>query len=188
MQTASIWKWFAFFLAFSLIFYSCKTDLSKVKPPADIKNLPQLSIQNFNAKYKISNILRAEAYAPLMNKYTIDKNYIEFPKGVNVKFYNDYFHVNTSLTCEYAINYPDKELWKFSGNVVIKSNDGGTLKTQELYFDQKTQKIYSIKYVEVTDPQGSVIRGKGGFEANYNFTVYEFKNVDGVLNFKSTDF
>ncbi len=184
-QTAFFREWFVLFLL--VIFSSCKTDLSKIKPPEDINSLPQLSITNFHAHYKISNALKAEAFAPVMNKYTIKKNIVEFPKGVDVKFYDQNFHVSTSLVCDYAVNYPQQELWKFSGNVVIKSVDGGVLKTQELYFDQKTQKIYSVKYVEVTDNQGTVIRGKGGFEANYNFTVYEFKNVDGILSFKKSD-
>jgi LPS export ABC transporter protein LptC len=179
-------RWFVFVLF--LFFVSCKADLSKIRSPEDIKTLPQLSINGFHADYKISSMLRAEAYAPLMNKYTLNKNYVEFPDGLEVKFYDDDFHVRTSLTCDYAIDYPEKELWKFSGNVIIKSVEGGTLKTQELYFDQKTKKIYSIKYVEVTSPDGSVIRGKGGFEANYNFTVYEFKNVDGVINFQRDKF
>lgn len=184
-QTTSVLKWFVLF--FLLIFSSCKTDLSKIIPPEDINTLPQLSISNFKAQYKIGNSLKAEAFAPLMNKYTIQKNTVEFPDGVNVKFFDESFHVTTSLKCDEAINYPQQELWRFSGNVVIESLQGGTLSTQELYFDQKSQKIYSVKYVEVADPQGSVIRGKGGFEANYDFTVYEFKNVDGTLAYKNSD-
>ena len=163
--------------------FSCKTDLSKVSQPDDIKNLPQLSITDFNAFYKTDSKLKVEAYAPVMNRYTIQNNYVEFPEGVDVKFYDDDYNVSTSLNCNYAINYLQQELWKFSDSVVIISQQGGELKTQELYFDQKSQKIYSIKYVEVTDLQGTLIRGKGGFESNYDFTVYEFKNVDGILSF-----
>lgn len=184
-QTAPVLKWFV--LCFLLIFSSCKTDLSKIVPPEDINSLPQLSITNFKAQYKIANSLKAEAFAPIMNKYTIQKNTVEFPDGVNVKFFDKSFHITTSLKCDEAINYPQQELWRFSKNVVIESQQGGTLSTQELYFDQKTQKIYSVKYVEVKDPQGNIIRGKGGFEANYDFTVYEFKNVDGTLAYKNSE-
>ncbi len=180
IKKATSLKW----LILSMFFmFGCKTDLSKVKPPEDIKNLPQLSIIDFRGYYKIDAVLKAEAYAPVMNKYTIQKNYVEFPKGVKVLFYDENFDVNTSLNCKYAINYVQQELWRFSDSVVIKSVDGGLLKTQELYFDQKNQTIYSVKYVEVTDPQGAIIRGKGGFESNYDFTVYEFKNVDGFISF-----
>lgn len=175
-------KW----LLLSLIFVfavGCKTDLSKVKQPEDIKNLPQLSITNFEAEYKMGAMLRAKAYAPVMNKYTIQNNYVEFPEGVDVKFFDENFDIATSLICKYAINYSQQELWKFSDSVVIINEGGGVLKTQELYFDQKNEKIYSVKFVEVTDVGGTVIRGKGGFESNYDFTIYEFKNVDGEITF-----
>jgi len=183
-QTISFGKWFVLFLIF--LISSCKTDLSKIKPPEDIYNLPQLSIKNFHAQYKISNSLKAEATAPLMNKYTLKKDVVEFPKGVTVKFYDENYHITTSLKCDNASHHPQQDLWRFSENVVVKNIDGGTLKTQELYFNQKTQEIYSVKYVEVEDPQGSIIRGKGGFEASLDFTVYEFKNVDGKLAFDNS--
>ena len=179
------WKWLFVFLF--LIISSCKTDLSKISSPDNIKDLPQLSITDFRATYKTNSQLKVEAYAPVMNKYTIQDNYVEFPKGVDVKFFDDDYNVSTSLKCKYAINYLQQELWKFSDSVVIVSQKGGQLETQELYFDQKNQKIYSVKYVEVTDPQGTIIRGKGGFESNYDFTIYEFKNVDGVLAVKQED-
>jgi len=176
----AFFKWVVVFCF--LVLLGCKTDLSKVKPPEDIDKLPQLSITNFHAFYKMSSNLKAEAFAPVMDKYNIGKNYVEFTQGVDVKFYDEDFNPSTTLFCEYAINYPDEELWKFSGNVEVVSENGGILKTPELFFNQKDEKIYSVKYVEVTDTTGSVIRGKGGFESNYDFTIYEFKNVDGIIN------
>ena len=76
--------------------------------------MPQLSVTNFRAFYKMGSELKVEAYAPIMNKYTIQKNYVEFPEGVDVKFYDEDYNVSTSLKCKYAINYSDQELWKFS--------------------------------------------------------------------------
>lgn len=180
-EATSVLKWLLLSVLITLT--ACKTDLSKISAPDDIKSMPQLSVTDFKAYYKTGSELKVEAYAPVMNKYTINKNYVEFPEGVDVKFYDDDYNVSTSLICKYAINYTDQELWKFSDSVVIESVQGGELKTQELYFDQKNEKIYSVKFVEVTDPQGTLIRGKGGFESNYDFTIYEFKNVDGILSF-----
>ena len=172
-------KWFVVLILF---INSCSPDLSKIKPPEDISNLAQITVRNLKAHYKIDSKLRIEIVAPLMYKYTISDNKVEFPNGVDIKFYDENFNITTSLTCKNAINYPAKNLWKFSDNVVLKSITGGELKTQELFFDQKNKKIYSVKFVEVTDADGTIIRGKGGFEANYNFSVYEFKNVDGMIN------
>ncbi len=182
-QTTSVVKWFVFLF---LLSSGCKPDLSKIRPPADISNLPQLSVTNYHSYYKISSKLKAEATSPLMEKFKKKKNEVVFPQGLNIKFYDDVFNITTSLNCKYAVNYPSKMLWKFSDDVVVKNYRGGMLKTQELFFDQKNQKIYSVKFVEVTDPEGTVIRGKGGFEANMDFSVYEFKNVDGMINMQKS--
>ncbi len=180
-------NWCRILLVFSFVlFFSCKTDLSKVKQPEDITKRPDLSVLNFEAEYKNDGILQAVAYSPIMNKY-IKENYTEFPKGVDVKFFDKYMNVATTLKCKYAINYGTQKLWKFSDSVVIRNSNDGILRTQELYFDQTNEKIYSIKYVEVVDKIGTVIRGKGGFEANYDFTFYEFKNVDGTIALLQSD-
>ena len=175
-----------FFIASMLIIVSCEPKLNTLPQDIDFENEPDLKIHNFHMLYKMDLKLRAEAQAPILRKYTRKKQITDFPEGVEIKFYDETITEKAYLTADYAINYTKKQLWKFEGNVLIKNPQGSYLKTQELYFDQNNQKIYSIKFVEVVDAQGTVIRGKGGFEANIDFTRYSFKNVDGVVNYYKT--
>ncbi len=160
-----------------------KEKLQKIYNYYNMDEAPQISIKSLKSVYKESNIMRARISAPVMNYYVISSGNrrTEFPNGVRVQFYDENMRLSSTLRADFAVYYEKPKLWKLSGNVVVSSISGGTLKTQELYYNEKEQQIYTIKFVEITDPHGTVIRGKGGFVSNFDFTVYEFRNVDGVI-------
>lgn len=168
-----------FFLGLTFLF-ACKNDVNKIPQFENFSQKPALTISKFESYYKSNSKLQLFIKAPIMEKYS-EKNFILFKDGVNMIFFNENLDTIVNLKCEYAENYTNERLWKFAKNVVVVSQDGGILKTQELYFDQKKEKIYSLKIIELTDTMGNFLRGKGGFEANFSFTVYEFKNVDGII-------
>ncbi len=163
-----------------VIFAGCKAKLSELPQELDFANEPDLLMENMRLWYKLNSKLKAEAFTPVLKKYE-NRDIMEFPKGVKVDFYDENLNKITSLRADYAINQPSKKLWKFSGNVFIQRADGTYLKTQELFFDENTKKIYSAKYVEVGDNSGSVIRGKNGFKSDIEFKHYSFANVDGII-------
>lgn len=168
-------------LLFGIFFLvGCKNDVNKIPQFEDFSQKPALEIKNFESYYKSNSKLQLFIKAPIMEKYT-EKNSILFREGVNMIFFSEKLDTIVNLNCKYAENYTNERLWKFANDVVVVSQDGGILKTQELYFDQKKEKIYSLKIIELTDTLGNFIRGKGGFEANFSFTIYEFKNVDGII-------
>ncbi len=174
-------KWLILILLISL--YGCEAKLSKLPQDLDFETEPDLKVKNFRMWYKMDSKLRAEAWAPILNKYTRKKHQTVFPEGIKIKFYDENITEKAFLQADYAVEYTNKNLWKFEKNVLIKNPQGSYLKTQELYFDATKKKLYSVKYVEVVNSDGTQIRGKGGFEANLDFTEYRFKNVDGIVNY-----
>lgn len=168
------------FIIFLFFAFACKNDLSKIPQLEDYSKKPELTVEDFISNYKTDSKIQLEVKAKQMEKFT-EKNYVSFPYGVTMIFFNAQLDTLTMLTCKYAENFLTDKLWRFADSVVVDSHDGGILKTQELYFDQGNEKIYSLKLIELTDTAGNFIRGKGGFEANFSFTVYEFKNVDGII-------
>ncbi len=60
---------------------------------------------------------------------------------------------------------------------MIRNKLGETFKSEELFWDQRQQKVYSKKYVEVFRPDKMTLHGMGGFEANQQMTEYRFWNV-----------
>lgn len=58
------------------------------------------------------------------------------------------------------------------------------LKTEQLFGDEKQQKIFSVKKVTIIEPDSTVIQGKKGFESNTSFTIYKFLDVNGIIQLK----
>lgn len=68
--------------------------------------------------------------------------YTEFPKGLNVTLFDENGSQNF-VEADYAISYKKTNIIDLQGNVVIRSNDGKRLETNQLYFDQTNQWFYT---------------------------------------------
>ena len=65
------------------------------------------------------------------------------------------------------------------GNVKINSQDGQTLETDQLYFDQKNEWFFTEKSFKFTDPKG-VSNGKG-IDFSKDFKVINSQRIDGEV-------
>jgi LPS export ABC transporter protein LptC len=172
-----------FLFLFILIFiFSCDNKIAKVNELGDLEGSPDVEVIKMESVFNTNSLMKIKISAPLAKNYgSINEPYTEFPKGIRFLIYDDQFAVISSMTADYAIYYINKKLWRAQGNVIIQNVQGGLLQTEELYRDDANEKIYSLKYVKVTDSDGSIVEGKGGFVSNFAFTNYEFKDVSGVF-------
>jgi LPS export ABC transporter protein LptC len=71
------------------------------------------------------------------------------------------------------------------GNVFVQAQNGTRVNAQRLVWNQKTHRVTSDTYVQLTTKKGDVLRGKG-LDAAEDFSSWEFKNdVSGRFpNFK----
>jgi hypothetical protein len=65
-------------------------------------------------------------------------------------------------------------------DVILVNVKGDTLRTEELFWDETEQKIYSNQSVRITTPD-ELILGKG-FESNLDFTRYKIHQISGVMS------
>jgi LPS export ABC transporter protein LptC len=71
------------------------------------------------------------------------------------------------------------EYYTIWGNVYIKTDDGQIIETQQLSWNQKTHKVTSNTYVQITTPGGDILRGKG-LDAVEDFSSWTLReNVTG---------
>ncbi len=171
------------FAAFLLLPSCKKSSVKKVQFFPNIDKAPNIQITNMTSYYKSDSRLRAKIVAPEADYYFNNNMnpHMDFPKGFTAIFYDQNFKPISQLHSDYAVYYQRLGLWKLTGNVVVKNKSGSVLRTQELFYDENKEQIFSIKFVEVTDTSGSILRGKGGFVSDINFKNYEFKNVDGII-------
>jgi LPS export ABC transporter protein LptC len=141
-----------------------------------------LSTTNLYTRYFSNHVLQATVTAPVADQYTsVKQPYTEFPKGVKVEFYDGSTECKSWLSADYAVYYTKKKLWEARSNVVVVSETGNKLMTEQLFGDEVKQKIFSVKKVTVIDPDSTVIVGKQGFESDMSFKNYKFLDVNGVV-------
>lgn len=141
-----------------------------------------LSTTNLYTRYFSNHVLQATVTAPVADQYTsVKQPYTEFPKGVKVEFYDGSTECKSWLSADYAVYYTKKKLWEARSNVVVVSETGNKLMTEQLFGDEVKQKVFSVKKVTVIDPDSTVIVGKQGFESDMSFKNYKFLDVNGVV-------
>lgn len=119
---------------------------------------------------------------PLMERYEMAREpYMEFRKGVEIETYNDSTHrIESTLTANYAIFLEKQELWEAKGSVVATNAEGRKLETEQLFWNQKTKRVYSNVDSKVTQGR-DVIIGEG-FEADEQFQDYTIRKPKGRVS------
>lgn len=119
-------------------------------------------------------------WTPLMERYEFARSpYMEFRYGINIITFDSLGAEASKLRADYAIFYENRELWETRGNVVGTGADGRQLFTQQLFWDQKTDKVYSNVDCKIVDG-GDVFVGEG-FESDSEFKEWVFRESEGRM-------
>ncbi len=130
--------------------------------------------------------LKAILYSPLLTgKKTGDDPYAEMPKGIEVEFMDDKGQIESFLRAQYAISYDKSKRIIVRRNVDVMNLKGERFKTEELIWDQTTQKIHTDKPVWIFT-QSQIIQGVG-FESDQTFSRYSISNFIGTANVNNND-
>ena len=162
-------------LGSAILLFSCET-----KPEAvERKNDPNMMTEySENLSIVMSQNGRRSYFfeTPLLEGYTLGAEpYREFRKGIKITTYQDdsLSRVDMVLTANYAIYYEKRELWEAKGDVVGRKFDGKQLYTQQLFWDARTQKVYSN--VDTKLVQGNNISVGESFEATEDLSDWRFR-------------
>ncbi|MDR2936720.1 MAG: LPS export ABC transporter periplasmic protein LptC [Rikenellaceae bacterium] len=118
---------------------------------------------------------------PLLERYELaDEPYIEFTKGVKIESYNDSTHIKESeLVADHAKYIEPIQLWEARGNVVAKNDKGEVLETQQLFWDQKADRIYSRVDTKIIQRDGETEIIGIGFESDSKLDSINFYQPSG---------
>ncbi len=175
-----------FLIGISLLFANCENDLETVKLITSKKDASIETGKNVRAIYSDKGIVKAQLKAPVMKHTDDPKNaFTELPSGLILLFYGEAMNVQSTLTANYGISYDKTDEMIARNNVIVISENGDKLESEELIWSQKTQKIRSDKFVKITTSD-EVIFGDG-FESNQDISNYKIKKIRGSFKLKGNE-
>ena len=162
-----------FFLA------SCKDDAkSSVNFTYDRETVPTMTTDSVNMLISDSGVIRYRLIAKTWDIFEQAKDpHWFYPQGLYLEQFDSVFNVVVTVKADTAWNFTARKLWKLKGHVFVKNIVGETFSSDELFWNQQQQRIYSDKFVKIDRPDKGILQGKGGFEANQQMTEYEFRRV-----------
>lgn len=170
-----------FLLVFVLGLLSCKNrETSNYRSKRSDTVASKETMENVAIEYTDSGLLKARVLSPLMIGMKKARNpYIEMPKGIKVDFYALDGSVESYLTADYAISYTEDKRIIVRRKVEVLNIKGDTMLTEELVWNQKTQRITTDKYV-IIKTKTQTIEGMG-MESDQTFSDWEIREVRGTI-------
>ena len=162
-----------------------ENDIEKIKSFEKNEDIPTLTSKETEIIYTDSAKLKVIINAPLVSRFGEKENpFWEFPEGIHVRFFDENEQLESIISSRYAIYHVEKNLWEARNSVKAKNlKKNEQLNTEQLFWDEKKQLIYSTKFSRVENEDG-IFFGEGGFEANQNFTWWKLKGSSGTVNYK----
>ncbi len=133
--------------------------------------------------YSNEGKVRARLIAPELLRHRTKVPFTEMPKGLKMYFYNDTMVSESKLTAKYGITYEKSNEMIVRDSVVVINLKGEKLETEELIWNDQTQKITSNKFVKI-QTRDEIIYGDG-LEANSDLTNYKIKKIRGTIRLKN---
>jgi LPS export ABC transporter protein LptC len=164
-----------------LLAVSCSNDIDKIQLLTEPDHLPLEKGKNITIIYTDSGWMKAKVVAPTLQRFaTATRNETELPEGVAVTFFNRNQQAESFISAKYALRYDRERKMVAKNDVILVNIKGDTLRTEELFWDETEQKIYSNQSVRITTPD-EIILGKG-FESNLDFSKYRIKEISGIIS------
>ena len=159
---------------------SCTNKSAEVAAFTPGEDVPMERQVNVFLTYTDSAVKKMELRADeALNYPQLEEPKLEFPKGIDVTFFDKDEVEDSHLRSDYAIRFPQKQMWRATGNVEVTNKKGERLETELLIWDEKEEIIFSDAFVKMSTGN-QVIMGEG-FRADQNFTSYEINKVTGEL-------
>ncbi|MBS1680247.1 MAG: LPS export ABC transporter periplasmic protein LptC [Bacteroidetes bacterium] len=163
---------------FFLLLVSCSTK-ENTKPVIYEGPLRQIEnmLMHYTEKEKVKMVLQAKKVNEFQNG---DR---EFPEGIYLEFYNPSGIMTSTLRANTAYYFKQEDKWRGRGKVeVVNIEKHQQLNTEELFWKPDTKKIFTEKFVTITDQQ-DVIYGTG-LDADQDLSNYSLGNTSGKLSVK----
>lgn len=167
--------------------FSCENDEGEINSLYSKKLGVEEGI-NIKLTFTTGGKTKAILTSPLMLRVQDTVTYVEFPKTLEVKFYNEEGNVESTLTALYARYKESQNIVFLKDSVKIVNDKGEKLFTDELYWDRSRTgfEFYTDKPVRIRTLT-HIIDGVG-MEASQDFKQRVIRKVTGIIKVPSSQF
>lgn len=164
---------------------ACENDLSKVNTiTSELFEVSVETSRGIRIVYSDSTKVKAVMTSPLLLSYQTEEPYDLMPEGLHVEFYNDSLEVESTLTAKYGRRDLEKKTMEVRDSVVVTSADGRVLETERLVWEEEGDRIYSDRFVKITEANGDISQGIG-LETNSSFEPLKILKYTGTRTIQS---
>lgn len=164
-----------------LLLAGCRNSPESIREFSINSSSPELEVDSLHLLYTEEGQLVAEVTAPLMRNMTREGgDFDEFPQGIEVLAYDDSGRVNSMIRASYAIYQRKDKLWDARYRVVAVNEQGDSIETEQIFWDEQHKRVYTSANVKVRTSQATLF-GRG-FESDDRFENWEIKEPTGVIS------
>jgi LPS export ABC transporter protein LptC len=175
--------WKAFLISTAVLFLNqaCqKTNLDEVESMTKERVIPNETAKDVQFIFSDSGHVKAQIISPRLEMVRGEDAYTEMPDGLQATFFDLHGRANAFLTAKYGKRFTNKKLIELKDSVVVVNIKNDTLNTQELYWDERKDIVYSKKAVRVKTTEDIIY--SIGFESDPNFSYYKFYKITGNIS------
>lgn len=156
------------------------SDTESIALDIDPEHTPTMTTREVSTLISDSGITRYHIQAPMWLVFgEASQPSWKFPGGVFLEKFDDNLKQEATVEADSATYFERLKLWRLDGNVRIKNTLNEKFLTPQLFWDQRSQKIYSDSFIHI-ERSDRVIEGYG-FDSNDRLTEYEVRRVSGIF-------
>lgn len=149
---------------------------SKLNP----ERMPTMVTHNVSTLISDSGVVQYKIVCPVWYVYEeTDTPCWRFPEGLYLRKYDRKFRVIASVAADSAKYFKNERLWKLDGNVEMTKAPKDLFMTQQLFWDERQQKIYSDSFIHIQTPTHT-LEGYG-FTSDDRLTEYSVHKPTGIF-------
>ncbi|MCL2596334.1 MAG: LPS export ABC transporter periplasmic protein LptC [Paludibacter sp.] len=167
-----------------IIVLACLTSCRKEKKEfigaiEDRSITPRMHADSVMTIVSDSGITRYRISAPVWDIYDFDRQepYWNFPQGIHFERFDQDLKVDANIHANNAKFFENRQLWELNGQVRATNIEGMLYQTEQMFWDQRAEKIYSDSLITITQTDGTKVVGKNGFYSNQQMTKYTIINT-----------
>ncbi len=155
-------------------------DKRKYVANVDPEATPTMTTTDVSTLISDSGIVRYRVQAPVWYVYDEAKEpKWTFPQSLHLESFDDMFNKDATIDCDSATYLTNVQIWRLDGNVRVVNMAGEKFLTEQLFWDQRKQSVYSDSFIQII--RADRIMEGYGFVSNESMTNFAVKNVSAIL-------